>query len=67
MCESFFATLEYELFDRRKFATKAEARVAVFEFIEGWHSPGRLHSELGYLSPIDYERNANVALQNQSP
>jgi putative transposase len=35
MCESFFATLECELLDRRRFATKAEARMAVFEFIEG--------------------------------
>jgi putative transposase len=35
MCESFFATLECELLDRRKFRTKAEARMAVFAFIEG--------------------------------
>ena len=35
-CESFFATLECELLDRRRFATKAEARMAVFRFIEGW-------------------------------
>ena len=35
MCESFFATLECELLDRRKFKTKAEARMAIFEFIEG--------------------------------
>ena len=39
MCESFFATLECELLDRRKFKTKAEARVACFEFIEGWYNP----------------------------
>lgn len=58
MCESFFATLECELLDRRKFQTKAEARMAVFEFIEGWYNPGRRHSALGYLSPIDYEREA---------
>ena len=37
MCESFFATLECELLDRRKFRTKAEARMAVFQFIEGWY------------------------------
>jgi putative transposase len=40
MCESFFATLECELLDRRKFRTKAEARMAVFQFIEGWYNPG---------------------------
>lgn len=66
MCESFFATLECELLDRRKFSTKAEARMAVFEFIEGWYNPGRRHSALGYLSPIQYERNALAALQIES-
>jgi putative transposase len=38
MCESFFATLECELLDRRRFATKAEACMAIFEFIEGWYN-----------------------------
>ena len=56
MCESFFATLECELLDRRRFKTQAEARVAVFEFIEGFYNPRRRHSSIGYLSPIDYER-----------
>jgi transposase InsO family protein len=46
--ESFFATLECELLDRRTLHTKAEARMAVFEFIEGWYNPGRRHSALGY-------------------
>jgi len=36
MCESFFATLQCELLDRWKFDSRAEARLAVFEFIEGW-------------------------------
>jgi transposase InsO family protein len=44
MCESFFATLECELLDRRSFKTLAEARMAVFEFIEGWYNPHRRHS-----------------------
>jgi putative transposase len=56
LCESFFATLECELLDRRKFKTQAEARMAVFEFIEGFYNPRRRHSSLGYLSPINYER-----------
>jgi len=67
MCESFFATLECELLDRRKFQTKAEARMAIFEFIEGWYNPGRRHSALGYLSPIDYERRALAGLEVSSP
>ncbi len=57
LCESFFATLECELLDRTRFRCHAEARMAVFEFIEGWYNPRRRHSAFGYLSPIDYERN----------
>ncbi len=56
MCESFFATLECELIDRRRFHTRAEARMAVFDFIEGFYNPRRRHSALGYLSPINFER-----------
>jgi putative transposase len=56
MCESFFATLECELLDRGRFATPAEARLAVFDFIEGWYNPRRRHSALDYLSPLVYER-----------
>jgi len=56
MAESFFATLECELLDRRRFKTQAEARMAVFEFIEGFYNLRRRHSSLGYLSPVDYER-----------
>ena len=59
MCESFFATLECELLDRRKFQTKAEARMAIFQFIEGWYNPGRRHSALGYKSPIAFEQTAS--------
>ena len=67
MCESFFATLECELLDRRKFQTKAEARMAIFQFIEGWYNPGRRHSALGYLSPINYERSRAERLKAASP
>jgi putative transposase len=57
MCESFFATLECELLDRRRFTNQAEARTAIFEFIEGWYNPHRRHSALDYQSPINYERS----------
>lgn len=56
MCESFFATLECELLDRHRFRTQAEARIAVFDFIEGWYNPRRRHSAIDYLSPMVYER-----------
>ena len=56
LCESFFATLECELLDRERFRTPAEARRALFDFIEGWYNPHRRHSALGYESPLCYER-----------
>jgi putative transposase len=56
MAESFFASLERELLSRRSFKTQAEARMAVFEWIEGWYNPHRRHSALGYRSPVNYER-----------
>ena len=56
MCESFFASLECELLDRRVFRSHAEGRMAVFQYIEGWYNPRRRHSALGYQSPVNYER-----------
>ena len=67
MCESFFATLECELLDRRRFASQAEARVACFSFIEGFYNPVRLHSALGYRSPIRYEEAMHTELQSAKP
>jgi putative transposase len=61
MCESFFATLECELLARSRFRTPAEARSAVFDFIEGFYNPRRRHSSIGYLSPIDFERRHQSA------
>src|SRR4029453_13728894 len=51
LCESFFATLECELLDRRRFQSHAEARMAVFQYLEGWYNPDRRHSALAYQSP----------------
>jgi putative transposase len=56
MAESFFATLEREVLARRRFHSQAEARMAIFQWLEGWYNPHRRHSSLGYLSPINYER-----------
>ena len=61
MCESFFASLECELLDRYTFKTQAEARMAVFRWIEGWYNIRRRHSALDYQSPINYERRHPVA------
>jgi putative transposase len=67
LCESFFATLECELIDRRRFRSQAEARMAVFTFIEGWYNPRRRHSALDYLSPVDYERRVQIETHIASP
>ena len=66
MCESFFATLECELLDQKPFRTQIEARMAVFDFIEAWYNPHRLHSALGYLSPMAYERDPERRSTNPS-
>ena len=54
--ESFFASLKRELVYRRRFATREEARTAVFAWIEGWYNRKRRHSALGYLSPEQFEK-----------
>ena len=61
LAESFFATLECELLDRRKFRTREEAGRAVFEFIEGWYNPYRRHSSIGQVSPVRYEMEYALA------
>jgi putative transposase len=67
MCESFFATLECELLARRRFKTQAEARMALFQFIEGFYNRRRRHSSIGYLSPVDYERRLLAAPDPRQP
>jgi putative transposase len=61
LCESFFATLECVLQDRRKFRTRENAGRAVFEFIEGCYNSHRRHSSLGYVSPARFEMENALA------
>ena len=63
LCESFFATLECELLERERFSTHAAAKLAIFQYIEGWYNPQRLHSALGYESPLRYERRNGPVLE----
>jgi putative transposase len=56
LAESFFASLECELIDRSVFRTHAEARIAIFEYIEGWYNPHRRHKALNQVSPVNFER-----------
>ena len=62
MAESFFASLECELIDRRSWKSFAEARMAIFTWIEGWYNPRRRHSGIGQKSPINFEKE----LQNKA-
>jgi len=57
--ESFWSTLKHELVYRRKFITRAEATTAIFDYIEGFYNRTRLHSALGFKSPLDYESSLN--------
>jgi len=67
MAESFFATLECELIDRRSWPTKAQARMALFTWIEAGYNPRRRHSALDYDSPIDFEaRHRQQARKRQT-
>jgi putative transposase len=60
MAESFFATLECELLARQRFPTRNTARLAVFDYIEGFYNTHRRHSALDYLSPAAYERRWTI-------
>jgi transposase InsO family protein len=55
VAESFFASLKLELIDRCSWATRTQVRRAVFDYIERFFNRRRLHSSLGYLTPVEYE------------
>jgi transposase InsO family protein len=57
--ESFWSSLKYETVYHRKFATRAEARTALFDYIESFYNRTRLHSSRGYMSPITFESQLN--------
>ena len=56
LAESFFSALECELLDRQSFHAQTEARLGIFQCIEGWYNPHRRHSALGQRSPMAHER-----------
>ena len=58
--ESFFASLKREMVPRYQFATRQEARQALFSWIEVWYNRKRRHSALGYLSPQEFEQQQNA-------
>ena len=56
LAESFYASLQVELLDRRRWRTRAALKLAIFEYIEAFYNRRRRHSSLGYLSPEEFER-----------
>ena len=65
--ESFFGTLKTELVYQQVFATRAQARSAIFEDIEVFGNRQRRHSALGYLRPVSYERHQGaMAIMRQA-
>ena len=55
MMESFWSTMQIELLDRKRWKTRVELSNAIFEFIEVFYNRRRRHSQLGYISPIEFE------------
>ncbi|MDP9256146.1 MAG: IS3 family transposase [Actinomycetota bacterium] len=55
--ESFHASLKKDLIHRRSWPTEAEARTAVFDYVEAFYNRRRRHSTLGMLSPVDFENS----------
>lgn len=55
--ESFFATLKKELIYRKKHRSKEEAKKAIFEYIEVWYNRQRIHSSIGYMTPVQFEES----------
>ena len=59
--ESFFSSLKTERTAARTYRTRAQAQADVFDYIERFYNPTRRHSTLGYLSPMEFERQAGLA------
>jgi putative transposase len=64
MCESFLASLECELLDQHRFRAQAQAKMAVFDYIEGFYDPRRRHSSIGQKSPVNFERLHHAAAKD---
>ena len=62
MMESFWSSMQIELLNRRNWRTRLELANAMFEYIEIFHNRQRRHSQLGYLSPIEYELTSTAPL-----
>ena len=58
--ETFFKTIKAELIWRRRWETRRQAEMAIFEYINGFYNPRRRHSSLGWKSPVAFERKGSL-------
>ena len=61
VAESFFHTLKAEWIYYFDFTTREQARLAIFDYVEGFYNPARMHSRLNYRSPDEYEKMSSAA------
>lgn len=66
VAESFFATIKGEMLDHETFETRAEATAAIADYIDSFYNVTRLHSSIGYVSPIEFELRLNVSTRRQA-
>ena len=57
VAENFFGIIKKEYISQVKFITRNQAKLGIFDYIEAWYNPQRIHSKLGYLSPNEFEEN----------
>jgi len=65
--ESFFSSLKTERTGRKIYRTRDEAKADVFDYIERFYNPKRRHSRIGYMSPMEFERQAGLAWVSSKP
>jgi hypothetical protein len=66
MIEAFWSRMQVELLDRKKWNTRLELANAIFEYLEIWHNRKRRHSQLGWLTPVEFERNRIITVACES-
>jgi transposase InsO family protein len=62
MIEAFWSRMQVELLDRKKWNTRLALANAIFEYLEVWHNRKRRHGQLGWLTPIEFERNRIITV-----
>lgn len=56
VAENFFALIKKEYINQNNFATRNQARLGIFDYIEGWYNTHRIHSKIDYLAPNEFEK-----------